>query len=288
MKQKIIISIFIFITILFFGATALSAQTVSLSFFPTTILQGDPVLVQIDGVTNISLIKQLTFNGKKVGIFMYQNKPSALLGIDLNEKAGTYELQALFTDGSILKKSISVGLRDKTEAPLGIPEKLGGNTKASQDKLVTSLNAEKKILSNIKTNSKALWTDKFTPPLKQIFITDPYGNSRKTGVYSIPHKGVDYRAQIGTKVMAVNRGVVRITQTFRDDGKTVFIDHGLGLMSAYLHLSKINVKVGDIVERGQVIGLSGDTGYTQGAHLHLSIRINDIGIDPVKFFDLFK
>ena len=59
-------------------------------------------------------------------------------------------------------------------------------------------------------------------------------------------------------------------------------------MSSYLHLSKINVKVGDVVERGQVIGLSGDTGYTEGAHLHLGIRIDNVAIDPVKFFDLFK
>ena len=93
---------------------------------------------------------------------------------------------------------------------MGIPEKLGGNTKASQDELVASLVAEQKSIANIKTAGKAFWTDKFVPPLKQIFITDPYGNSRKTGVYSIPHKGVDYRAQIGTEVMAVNRGVVRV------------------------------------------------------------------------------
>lgn len=288
MKKNVIILIPLFIFVLFFGTTAVSAQTISLSFLPATILQGDPVLVQINGVAKISLIKKLTFDGKKIGIFMYQGKPSALIGIDLNKKVGTYELLAEFSDGSVIKKNIDIALRNKIETPLGIPEKLGGNTKESQDKLVASLVSEKKSVTNIRTNSKALWTDKFIPPLKELFITDPYGNSRKTGVYSIPHKGVDYRAQIGTEVMAVNRGVVRIAKTFRDYGKTVFIDHGLGLMSSYLHLSKINVKVGDMVERGQIIGLSGDTGYTQGAHLHLSIRINDIGIDPVKFFELFQ
>jgi len=287
-KKNVIILIPLFIFVLFFGTTAVSAQTISLSFLPATILQGDPVLVQINGVAKISLIKKLTFDGKKIGIFMYQGKPSALIGIDLNKKVGTYELLAEFSDGSVIKKNIDIALRNKIETPLGIPEKLGGNTKESQDKLVASLVSEKKSIGNIKTSNKALWTDKFIPPLKELFITDPYGNSRKTGVYSIPHKGVDYRAQIGTEVMAVNRGVVRIAKTFRDYGKTVFIDHGLGLMSSYLHLSKINVKVGDMVERGQIIGLSGDTGYTQGAHLHLSIRINDIGIDPVKFFELFQ
>lgn len=287
MERKIVILFFLVVFFLLFRVI-IFAQIVSLSFSPATILQGDPVLVQIDGITKISLIQKLTFNGKKLNIFMYQNKPSALIGIDLNKKVGTYELIAKLTNGTIIKKNIDVALREKTETPLGIPEKLGGNTKASQDKLIASLVAEKKSLANIKTNNKALWTDKFIPPLKKLFITDPYGNSRKTGIYSIAHKGTDYRAQIGTKVMAVNRGVVRIAQSFRDYGKTVFIDHGLGLMSSYLHFSKINVKVGDIVEKGQVIGLSGDTGYTEGAHLHLGIRINNISIDPVKFFELFK
>ena len=288
MKRKIIILFLISIAILAFKINIVFAQAVSLSYFPSTVLQGDPILVQINGITKVSLIKKLTFGGKKVDIFMYQNKPSALVGIDLNKKVGTYELRAELTDGSILKKNVDVALRYKTEAPLGIPEKLGGNTKKSQEKLIASLVAENKSLTNIKTSSKALWTDKFMPPLKELFIIDPYGNSRKTGVYSIPHKGVDYRAKIGIEVMAVNSGVVRITQSYRDYGKTIVIDHGLGLMTFYLHLSKIKVKVGDVVKRGQIIGLSGDTGYTQGAHLHLSIRINGIGIDPVKFFDLFK
>lgn len=265
----------------------MSAQTVSLSFSPATILQGDPFLAQIDGAT-ISAIKKLTFDGKKLSVFMYQNKPSALVPIDLNKKVGSYELRAEFVNGNILKKNIKIGKRNKIETPLGIPEKLGGNTKASQDKLVATLNADNKVLAGIRTNIKTLWTQKFIPPLKEIFVTDPYGNGRLTGTYSIPHKGTDYRAKIGTEVTAVNRGVVRIAQTFRNHGETIVIDHGLGLMSFYLHLSKFKVKIGDIVERGQTIALSGDTGYTQGAHLHLGIRINGTSIDPVKFLELFK
>ena len=59
-------------------------------------------------------------------------------------------------------------------------------------------------------------------------------------------------------------------------------------MSFYLHLSEIKVEVGEVVELGQIVALSGATGYTLGAHLHLGIRINDIAIDPEKFFELFK
>ena len=99
---------------------------------------------------------------------------------------------------------------------------------------------------------------------------------------------MDYRAKDGTEIFATNRGVVRFVKALRNDGNTLVIDHGMGVMSFYLHLSKFKVKVGDIVEKGQVVGLSGHTGYTLGAHLHFSIRINNVAIDPVKFLELFK
>lgn len=88
--------------------------------------------------------------------------------------------------------------------------------------------------------------------------------------------------------MAMNRGIVRVAKTFRNYGEVVVVDHGLGLMSFYLHLSKMKVNEGELVKRGQTIGLSGQTGYTLSPHLHLSLRINNNSIDPVKFMELFK
>jgi murein DD-endopeptidase MepM/ murein hydrolase activator NlpD len=86
--------------------------------------------------------------------------------------------------------------------------------------------------------------------------------------------------------MAINRGVVRIVHTYRDYGKTIVVDHGLGVMSFYMHLSKIYVAPGELVLPGEVIGKSGHTGYAEQPHLHLTIRIGGISIDPVKFFAL--
>jgi murein DD-endopeptidase MepM/ murein hydrolase activator NlpD len=287
-KKTILTTVFLLSVFLFFGTKAVSAQAVTLSLFPANIVQGDPFLVQINGITEISLIKKITFDGKERGIFMYKGKPSALAGINLSKKPGTYELKVEFGSGNIIKENISVGLRKKVKFILGIPKKLGGNTTKSQNTLVATLVDEKKSLTDIPTGNQAFWSDKFIPPLKQIFVTDGYGNSRITGTYSIPHIGVDYKAKVGTEVMAVNRGVVRINGFYRNYGKTIVIDHGLGLMTFYLHLSKTNVKVGDNVERGQVIGLSGDSGYTQGPHLHFGVNINEVAIDPEKFLALFK
>jgi murein DD-endopeptidase MepM/ murein hydrolase activator NlpD len=82
--------------------------------------------------------------------------------------------------------------------------------------------------------------------------------------------------------------VVRVARTFQIYGKTVVVDHGFGVMTFYMHLSKIKVNVGELVLPGQLIGFSGETGYAESPHLHITVRINNVSIDPIKFLDLFK
>ena len=277
------------LSILFFPSEIRAETDVrDVKIFPARVIQGEPLMVVIEGVKNASEVKKITFGAEPLGVFMYQNKPTTLIGVDLRKNPGDYDLVAQFSDGQSIKKIITVGAREKIEAPLGIPQKLGGNTKESQNKLVNTLAEENKILANLRTGKKAFWREDFIYPLSQIIVTDVYGYSRKTGEYSLAHKGTDFRAKEGTKVMAMNRGVVRIARAFRNYGKVIVVDHGLGLMTFYLHLSKINVNEGELVRHEQIIGLSGQTGYTLAPHLHLSIRINNNSIDPLKFMDLFK
>jgi murein DD-endopeptidase MepM/ murein hydrolase activator NlpD len=119
-------------------------------------------------------------------------------------------------------------------------------------------------------------------------VTDLYGTVRETGVYSVTHRGTDFRASIGTDVYPINRGVVRFAGTLPTYGKAVIVDHGLGITSLYLHLSKIHVVVGQLALPTQIIGKSGDTGFSGGPHLHLSIKIDGVSIDPETFLVLFK
>ncbi len=277
-----------FSTAFLFCASYASANGKDLKIIPAQVIQGEPLMVIIEGAKNVSAVKKITFDGEPSGVFMYQGKPTALIGVDLRKKSRNYELTAQFSDGQSIKKIINVGAREKIEISLGIPQKLGGNTTESQNKLIATLAEENRSLANIRTGKKAFWTEKFIYPLSQIFVTDIYGYSRKTGEYSIAHKGTDFRAKEGTSVMAMNRGIVRVAKTYRNYGKVIVVDHGLGLMTFYLHLSKINVNEGELVKRGQIIGLSGQTGYTLSPHLHLSLRINNNSIDPIKFLELFK
>lgn len=280
-------NVFIVLLLFFVFSTQSVYAAAVITVTPSEVIQGDPVLLQVSGA-KLSSIKKLTFENKDLNIFNYQNKPSALIGIDLNKKAGDYEIFLELNAGGVSTSSLKVINREKYEAPLSVPEKLGGNSPANQTKVVSTLEKENTILAVIKTGLKSFWTKGFVYPIADHVVTDPYGYSRKTGVYTIAHKGVDFRASVGTKVVAMNRGVVRIAKTFQVYGKTIVIDHGFGVMTFYMHLSKIKVFPGELVLPGQVIGLSGATGYADSPHLHTTVRINNISIDPIKFLDLFK
>ncbi len=272
----------------FFPQAAAAFESPSIKLSSSTVVQGEPVLVTFAGVAATSTIRRATFDGTTLGLFVYRGAVSALIGIDLYKKAGTYKISATLSDGTNFESYLTVAARTKVEAPLGIPEKLGGNTTKSQATLVSTLASENAELARIKTGTKSFWTESFRLPLKNPIVTDSYGYSRQTGAYSIAHKGTDFRAKEGVAVMAVNRGVVRIAKTYRNYGKTVVVDHGLGVMSFYMHLSKIHVSVGQLVLPNQTVGLSGMTGYAEQPHLHLTIRINGTSIDPMVFFGLLQ
>ncbi|MDP2641908.1 MAG: M23 family metallopeptidase, partial [bacterium] len=154
--------------------------------------------------------------------------------------------------------------------------------------LINTLVQEGAIINSIPTANTVLWSGEFRLPIDEpITITDTYGYSRLTGASSISHKGTDFRASLGTPVFAMNSGTIRFTDFLRNYGNTIVIDHGLGLQTIYMHLSEINVETGDEVKRGDLIGKSGDTGYVLGPHLHLSIKIGGISIDPERFMALF-
>jgi murein DD-endopeptidase MepM/ murein hydrolase activator NlpD len=271
---------------LFLSVAAAAVKPVSVVVSPASVMQGEPMLVTVRGATRAA-VKSISFSGVPLGVFTYRNIPAALAGIDLNKAPGTYTVSVKLSDGRTLQRDITVAERKKVTAPLGIPQKLGGNTAASQDALVTTLAAENKSLATAHTATTTLWTEKFRFPLKDITVTDAYGYLRQTGPYSIPHKGVDLRAAEGTRVTAINRGVVRLAKEYRNYGKTVVVDHGLGLLSFYMHLSKIRVNVGELVKPGQLVGLSGQTGYAEEPHLHLTVRVGGTSIDPMQFFKLF-
>jgi hypothetical protein len=94
------------------------------------------------------------------------------------------------------------------------------------------------------------------------------------------HTGLDLRVPMGEPIKASNAGLVALASDLYMGGKTVIIDHGLGVFSSYGHLSELRVKRGEKVRKGQVVGLCGSTGRSTGPHLHWSFKILDARVDP--------
>jgi len=99
-----------------------------------------------------------------------------------------------------------------------------------------------------------------------------------------PHRGLDLRAALGDPVQAVAPGQIMLVADHYYGGRSVFLDHGLGVYSVYMHLSEITVRQGEMVEAGQVIGRAGQSGRVTGPHLHLGLYVLDLAVDPSKLF----
>jgi len=136
------------------------------------------------------------------------------------------------------------------------------------------------------TISQPLWSGDFRSPVP-FTATDSFGTRRMfNGKLASIHRGTDFHAPSGTPVAAANDGVVIIAQGMFYEGNLVVVDHGQQLSTLYMHLSKIEVKVGDRVHKGQRLGLSGATGRVTGPHLHLGVRWQGMYVDAVKLLKI--
>lgn len=102
------------------------------------------------------------------------------------------------------------------------------------------------------------------------------------------HEGIDFIAGVGTPILAAAAGIVQTAEKHSQYGNMVEIDHGNGLTTRYAHASSLNVRVGEIVRRGQQIAAVGTTGRSTGPHLHFEVRINGVAQNPMRFLDKGK
>lgn len=131
------------------------------------------------------------------------------------------------------------------------------------------------------------WSEPFVAPTSGC-VTSPFGvrrmhNGKPTGSY---HGGLDQRGAEGTPIRAITDGVVRIVQKYNIHGDVVGIDHGTGVVSFYLHMSKFATAEGAQVKKGDVIGYIGSTGRSTAPHLHWALDVHGIPVNPLQWMDL--
>ncbi|MDX3907296.1 MAG: peptidoglycan DD-metalloendopeptidase family protein [Pigmentiphaga sp.] len=129
----------------------------------------------------------------------------------------------------------------------------------------------------------------FDRPVEGGRLSSPFGLRRFfNGEARNPHSGLDFAVPAGTPVKAPAAGRVILVGNYFFNGKTVFLDHGQGLVSMFCHLSEITVQPGQEVARGEAVGRVGATGRATGPHLHWNVSLNDARVDPAIFIGAFK
>lgn len=227
---------------------------------------------------------------------LYQKRPAlvvkdsdgqwvAIVGINLKAKAGNHTLSVQtpkravsFTVGPKRYKEQHITLKDKKHVNPD-PAQLRRYEREAKAQAQAYANFRDDIPSNVVLDR----------PVQGGRLSSPFGLRRFfNGQERNPHSGLDFAVPEGTPISAPADGVVTIVDDYFFNGKTIFIDHGQGLVTMYCHLSKFDVKVGDVVERGQTIGRVGATGRATGPHLHWNVSLNNNRVDPAIFINEFQ
>lgn len=271
----------------FFIYISFNQEPASLSVSPEKVKQGDTVLIRVKGATD-----NVTGKFGDEHLVFYRKGDSkewiALLGIDAGQKPGSYSISVDASETESFTQAIKVELADFSSAPAAkapnLTDKGYTNKIAIENISENDSPALKKVLS--KFTPEPYFKESFSFPLSKMEISG-YGFGRYISFAgsTLQHLGVDLRAVEKTDIYSINDGKVAAILNLSNGGKTVIIDHGLYIFSLYLHLDEFKVAEGDMVKKGQVIGLSGDTGYSTAPHLHFSIRAGSSRVDPVVFIE---
>jgi murein DD-endopeptidase MepM/ murein hydrolase activator NlpD len=221
-------------------------------------------------------------NGRTVRLFKQESGDwQGLMPVAVADTPGSYPVEFLAGDGATLA-AVSLTIR-KTIFPSQ------NVTLAPQIEALHSTTEEMQTLTTFRDSVSDVkyWQDPLVAPLPGCVIS-PFGvkrlhNGKATGEF---HMGIDQRGAEGTPILAVATGVVKIVQPFNVLGGTVAIDHGQGLETMYLHMSKLNVELGARVNKGDVIGYVGATGRANGPHLHWVVYVNGVPVNPQQWVSL--
>jgi murein DD-endopeptidase MepM/ murein hydrolase activator NlpD len=219
-----------------------------------------------------------TFDGKRLLFFEAAGGSAALVGIDLDQRSGRYPIEVRCRDGMRLRAELEVLEKAFPEERLTVPKGYVEPDAAT----LRRIGNEQRLLAALWNHSARdrYWRGEFVPPCEGT-AGSPFGLRRFfNGEPRSPHAGIDFRAPQGAPVHASNRGRVVLARDLFFTGNTVVIDHGFGVFTLYVHLSKLAVRRGAMVDKGQQIGQVGMTGRATGPHLHFAARVADARIDP--------
>jgi murein DD-endopeptidase MepM/ murein hydrolase activator NlpD len=256
---------------------------------PVRLVNGIPIFFRVKPPAQPQSL-HATWLGHDIAFFYDTSTASwfALAGVPLDTAPGDYPLalQAENSTGEPLsfQQTLHVFRAKHASVALSVPKKFV----EPEPQQLEEIKKEEALKHDTfaRSTPDRQWSGRFAPPVLAA-TSDRFGTERKfNGELQSVHQGLDYRAPAGTPVKAINAGTVILAQPLFFEGNCVVIDHGQGLLSLYMHLSRFDVKEGEAVRRGQKIALSGATGRATGAHLHVAVRWQGGYLDPATLFSL--
>ncbi len=266
---------------------ALAAAILALSLNPaeqplqtavtSPVLEGNTIRVSVSGAGLDGAVA--VFGGKTVQLFAQGNGTYlGLMPAGVTEPPGTHTLAIRDAAAKTLAE-VPVLVRDAR-----FPKQNIEVTPGMKQLHPVPADPELRRAFRHTVTVKRYWAEPFRAPtqgcMNSIFGVLRYHNGEYTGEY---HRGVDVRAPAGRPVRAVAAGVVRVARRLEYTGGTVGLDHGQGLSSLYMHLSRVLVKEGQTVRKGEVIGRVGATGFATGPHLHWALYANGVPVNPAQW-----
>ena len=222
------------------------------------------------------------FDGKPVLVVREQDTWLAIVGLPLTQKPGSASLTQggrtlNFTVGSKKYPEQRITLKNQRQVNPN-----PANLKRIDAELAEQIKAYRSFSPNLPSN---LLLDKpVNGPLSSKFGVRRFFNGEERN----PHAGLDFAVPAGTPIKTPANGKVILIGNYFFNGNTVFVDHGQGFISMFCHMSKIDVKPGQQLSRGAIVGRVGATGRATGPHMHWNVSLNDARVDPAIFIGAFQ
>jgi murein DD-endopeptidase MepM/ murein hydrolase activator NlpD len=260
----------------------------SVRWQPIKLMNGSPVVFQIVAPARLTGLSAKWLEHEVLFAYDAASKTwYGIAGISLETHPGIYtlELKGTISGNEVFfSRKVTVRAAKYPSIAVTVAKRY---TEPSSEQL-ERIHHDKSVKQDIfrHTDPEREWSGKFRPPVDAP-VSDVFGTRRTfNGRVQSMHQGLDYAVPPGTPVSALNAGTVLLASPLYFEGNCVVLDHGQGLLTLYLHLSEIQVKQGERVERGQEIGLSGGTGRATGPHLHLAVRWQGVYLNPATLVSL--
>jgi murein DD-endopeptidase MepM/ murein hydrolase activator NlpD len=279
---------------LLLGERVLAAQSspaLTVSHQARRLEPGEAVVLVIASATPLKEVRATAF-GRDIPV-VQGDAPGrwlGLFGIDVETKAGRHEVvvNGLTADGAALhaRHPLVVGARKFPIRQLSVDDAFVNPPASARARIEAEAKAVEAVLARV--SPAPWWSGPLVTPVPGEATSGFGRRSVLNGEVRSLHAGVDFRAAEGTPVKTPARGRVALAADHYFAGKVVIVDHGLGLFSFLAHLSSISVAEGQVVEQGEVVGLSGATGRVTGPHLHWSVRLPGARVDPLSLMAVFQ